>query len=225
MARLDVRLVAVTVLAGFVISAAEASSQSPLSVRVSPLLAYGHLGGVTAVPVASGSSATTPIHFDAEFVAGLAVELDWAGPLDLRAGVSRTIGANLASFSGWESCGANCQRALYSDVGSAAATTFWADVILRPVSGRLAPYALAGLARRFRTYGETDAAIASHFERTDVQTMLRYGVGLELRQSSRGSVWMELATHRTNETFGNHGPQRWPMSDTHLAAGFNVRLF
>jgi hypothetical protein len=212
-------------LATATLATADTSAQSPLSVQLSPLVGYGNAGGVTAVPDASSPSTLRTVQFDANFMVGLTAELEWAGPVGLRAGASRTLGGNLRTFSGWEGCGSNCSRALYSDVGSTTATTLWADLMFRPFSGELAPYAFGGLARRFRSYAEADPAIAPYFERADLQTMLRFGAGLELDLSRTGSVWVEIARHRTDKTFGTHGEPRWSQSDTQLTTGFKLRLF
>jgi hypothetical protein len=217
----------------FLMAAAPAlSAQSPYSVQVSPLLGYLRVGGeIRAIPDVTSTLSQRVVRFNESYVAGLNAEISRVGlPLRLRVGASRTLDGNLVAFSGWESCGSNCNRALYSDLASAAATTLSADLslVLPRFSNRVAPYGFVGYAHRFLGYSDADPSIAPYVDSADRVSVKRFGAGLELDLVREGTFWIELAYHRTNQSLGRHisiDRSLASPSGSELTTGFKLRLF
>jgi hypothetical protein len=180
-----------------VLGASDAAAQSGPKIEVSPFVATGTKSVVRNIPEATAPAGARQVRFHANFMFGLIADLSWHDtPLRLRGGVSRTFGGNLETLS----------QSDMASVASAATTTLWGDVVLTPYSGGFAPYAFVGVARQTTSYGDMDAAIAPYFDRTDHDSILRYGIGLEIDLVGNSVLWMEFAKHSGLQSLSNQAP-------------------
>jgi len=199
---------------------ATVTAQSPLSISVSPLLGLGRPQGT--IGLLSDSSAVLA---DLTWYLGAALEASYGNlPLRLRMGATQTIGGRLRTATGTESCGTNCSRIVYSPVGGAAMTTLWGDVVLAPASWwrTVAPYGFVGGALRLARYSP-DRGVEAGFGRHDGASLLRYGLGVDLRLLGETELWAEWARLERN---GERSPGVYAAgSDTQLTAGLRLSIF
>ena len=197
-----------------------ASAQSAASLAVSPLFGVGQAQGVVGRLADSA-----PVLVDRTWFLGAALEASYGNlPFRVRIGATRTLGGQLLTASGTESCGPNCVRFLRSPIGGATMTTVWGDAVLAPTSWwrTVAPYGFVGGALRVASYS-LDRGMEAGFDGQEGSTPLRYGLGVDLRIWGQSELWIEWAHFREMGKSAQPGFTTGP--NDQLAAGWRLSLF
>jgi hypothetical protein len=139
------------------------------TLSVSPFVGVGRTAGqLRVIPGPGDPSSARSVRLAGHTVMGISAEAGWSLlPLSLRASASRTVGAGMRIGEPVAFC-SDCFSFGQDEVGSASVTTFAADLVLRPLPTRIAPYVFAGLSHRRTSFKNTTPEIAPYFDVSDL---------------------------------------------------------
>src|SRR5690606_28090649 len=109
-------------------------------------------------------------------------------------------------------------------LGSASVRSLWSDVIVEPFSGTVAPYGLLGAAYRHVSYDSLHDPLDPYFGSSDSDWQMRFGVGTNVRLTSRSTLWVEAVRDLSPGESLRVGAYS-PTEQTSLLFGVKLRLF